>query len=342
MKAIPILAPGPAESLSIQDWPDPVIQPDEVLIEVRAFGLNFADVQARRGEYYDAPPMPFVPGYEVAGVIKAVGSAVSQFQPGQRVLALTEFNAYAQLACAKARACALLPESMSFAQGASIPVIFVTAYHLIHQTGCVLPGSRILIHAAAGGVGLAAVQIAKLAGCEIFGTAGSEAKLEILRAWNVDHPINYVEHDFVTAVQTLTRGEGVDIVLDPIGGRQIKQDLSLLRPHGRVVAFGAVGLAGRKGPALLKLLPQVLSMLTINLIDLMKNSKGIYGANLNIIGRKHPALLEHNLKAVLELFADGKLKTVISREYGWDQIARAQRELETRQSTGKIVLTIPD
>lgn len=341
MKAIPIFQNGAAEVLKIQDWPTPQIKPDEVLIEVKAFGLNFADVQARKGQYAEAPPIPYVPGYEVAGVISEVGAQVTRFHKGQAVFAITSFGGYSELAVAKEQVCFALPVGMSMAEGASIPVNFATAYHNLFQTGTLLPGSKVLIHAAAGGVGLAAIQMAKLRNCEIFGTASSPQKLELLREWGVHHPINYVTQDFVAEVMRITQGEGIDLVLDSIAGFSLKKGLSILRPHGRVIGFGGAGLSDRSGLNMLKLVPQILSMLSINAIDLMMKSKGFYGSNLKALGDHRPEVLLDTMENVLRLFAEGKLKTIISKTYPWTEIVRAHQEIESRATTGKIVLTIP-
>lgn len=340
MKAIPILAAGPAETLKIMDFPDPKIKEDEVLIEVKAFGLNFADLMARKGQYPDAPPMPFVPGYEVSGTVKQVGTMVVDFKEGDRVLSLTNFGGYAGLAAANHRACFHLPENMSFAEGASIPVNFVTAYHCINQTGTLVPGTKILIQAAAGGVGMAAIQFARLEGCEIFGTAGSAAKLELIKGLGVDHPINYLTSDFETEVMKITNNQGIDLILDSMAGSNIKKSLNILRAHGRVVAFGASAFSDRGGLKAIKLIPEFISMMTLNTINLLSQSKGLYGVNMLKVAQERPDLLNLFLKEILKLFKENKLKTFVTKEYPWEQTAQAHKDMESRKTTGKVILTI--
>ena len=340
MKAIPFQKKGPADALEIVTWPDPMIEADEVLIEVKAFGLNYADIMARKGQYYDAPPMPFIPGYEVAGVVKEVGSSVKKIKKGQKVLAFTDFGGYAELAKTKEEGCLLLPKGMNFAQAASIPVNFATAYHCLHNTGIINKTSRVLIHAAAGGVGLSAIQIAKNAGCEVFGTAGSDAKLSLLKEYGVDHPINYRTQDFAQEVMRITDNEGIDIILDSIGGAYIKKGIKILRPNGRMVSFGVAALSSRGGLGSLTLIPEVLSMVTLSAIDLLSKSKSFYGVNMKALGDARPDILRSILDEVLKQFEKKKLKTVIHKEYSWKQIAEAHALIESRASTGKIVLLV--
>jgi len=340
MRAIPYLKPGSEQALKICEWPDPTPKNDEVLIEVRAFGVNFADIMARKGQYQDAPPMPFICGYEVSGVIKEIGSQVKNFKKGDKVLALTNFGGYSELAVTKESACFLLPDNLSFAEGASIPVNFITAFHALHQTGTLIPGTRVLIHAVAGGVGLASVQLAKLAGCEIFGTASSEEKLKLAVSWGVDHPINYSKDDFETAVSKITSGSGIDIVLDSLGGKNILKSLKVLRAHGRVICFGASSLSERGGLNALKVIPEAASMLFFNLIPLLLKSQAVYGVNMKRLSEDRADLINIELSEIMNLFSQKKLKTIISKEYSWKNISQAHQELQSRKSVGKIVLLV--
>ncbi len=340
MKAIPFKRPCSPEALRVEEWPDPTLRAGQVLIEVKAFGLNFADTLARKGQYNDAPKFPFVPGYEVAGIIRQVADDVTDFKVGDEVLALTLFNGYAELAVADARAVAKKPAGMGFADAASIPVNFLTAYHALFETGTLRPGANVLIHAGAGGVGLAAIQLARNAGCTVYATAGSEKKLELIAGFGVEHPINYQTHDFEREVLRLAGGANMDVVLDSVGGSYFKKDLNLLRPHGRVVAYGAAAFSERNLLKLPSLLPQVVSMLTLSMIDLMMQSKGFYGVNMLSVAKGNPDLLQYELQEVMKQFAAKKLKTVVSRQMSWQQIGEAHEALENRSSTGKIVLMV--
>ncbi len=340
MKAIPIRRATDADSLKIEEWPTPKPAPYEILIQVKAFGLNFADIVARKGQYNDAPKFPFVPGYEVAGIVTEVGAQVKSFKAGDEVLALTNFFGYAEFAVADERAAVKKPKALAFADAASIPVNFLTAYHSLFETGTLMKNAKVLIHAGAGGVGLAAIQMAKNHGCTVFATAGSEKKLELLRQYGVDHPINYQKTDFEREVLRLNGGQKIDVVLDSVGGSYFKKDLNIIRPHGRVVGFGAAALSDRNIFSLPTLIPQVISMVTLSMIDLMLNSKGFYGVNMLRVAKENPELLNHELEKVMEMFADKKLKTVISRQLSWHQIGEAHHLLESRASTGKIVLMV--
>lgn len=340
MKAIPFRRAGDAAALRVEDWPAPKPAANEILIQVKAFGLNFADIVARKGQYNDAPKFPFVPGYEVSGIISEVGTGVKDFKPGDEVLALTNFSGYAEYAAADERAAVKKPKSMSFAEAASIPVNFLTAYHSLFETGTLLKNARVLIHAGAGGVGLAAIQMAKNHGCTVFATAGSEKKLDLLREYGVDFPINYQKDDFEREVIRLNGGQKIDVVLDSVGGSYFKKDLNIIKPHGRVVGFGAAALSDRNIFSLPTLIPQVLSMVTLSMIDLMLNSKGFYGVNMLRVAKENPDLLNHELGQVMAEFSAKRLKTVISRQMSWHQIGEAHQLLESRASTGKIVLMV--
>jgi NADPH:quinone reductase-like Zn-dependent oxidoreductase len=238
VRAVEIRRTGPPESLECGEIPLREAGEGEIRIRVHRAGVNFADVLARQGIYPDAPKPPFVPGYEVSGVVETAGQGVTGMRAGDRVAAFTRFGGYAEYAVADARFAVPLPPGFDFTTGAAVPVNFATAYHCLFHTGPLHPGDRVLIHAAAGGVGLAAVRMAKGAGAILFGTAGSGEKIDFLRRYGVDHPIDYHSQDFVEEVRKATGGEGVDVILDSIGGRMIGQDLRVLRPGGRIVSLG--------------------------------------------------------------------------------------------------------
>jgi len=314
---------------------------------VEYFGLNFADVSARKGNYQDAPPFPFIPGYEVSGEVVKVGGSVTDFQIGDKVGAFTKFGGYAQYAAAPALGCFKVPEGMSMAEAAGIPVAFATAYHCIFNTGPVRKGDKILIHAAAGGVGLAAVQIAKYVGYEVYGAASSPAKLKDLTdTWGVDHVINYKENDFVEEICKLEGLKGdskrcLDIVLDSVGGSQFKQDLELLRPGGRMVAYGAAGLNSSGGFfSKIGMVGSVLSMLTVNAIDLLLSSISFCGVNMKRVGDQRPDILKECIDGVLKMFQEGSLRIHIHKVYDWKQLHEAHNDIESRGTMGKLVIQV--
>jgi len=344
MKAIPFTAVCKPEQLVITDWDTPKITADdEVIIEVRSFGLNFADISARKGQYNAAPPFPYVPGYEVSGIAVAIGAKVTTVKLGDKVIAGTfNFGGYAQYAKTIEAGVMQLPSGWSFAQGASVLVNYGTAYHALYASGWILPGDKVLIHAAAGGVGLALIQLCKLEKCEIFGTCGSDEKIKLLREKGVEHPINYRTSDFEVEVKKLTNNKGVDIIFDSVGGHYFKKDLKVLQANGRLIGFGASALSDRSIGRAFSIIGDVVSMSTISSIDLMLTSKSFVGVNIKEIADKKPLALERTLQALVKLFNDGTLKTEILTELPWTEISKAHQLLEGRQSTGKFVLTIPE
>ena len=238
MRAVWITRSGGPEALEVRDTADPEPGPGQVRIRVRAAGLGFAEVMAAQGLYPDAPKPPCVVGYEVSGVVDALGPGGGELAPGQRVLAMTHFGGHADVVCVPAEQVLPIPDAMSFEVAAALPVTYLTAYHLLFRVAVVRPGERVLVHMAAGGVGLAVLQLCRtVENLEIFGTA-SAAKHDVLRAEGCAHPIDYHATDYAAEVRRLTGGEGVDIVLDPLGGPDWRKGLKLLRPGGRLVAFG--------------------------------------------------------------------------------------------------------
>ena len=254
MKALVQTGNGGPEVLKVQEMPDPPVGPGEVRIAVKAAGINFADTMARVGLYPDAPKPPCVMGYEVAGEVESVGEGVSEHAVGDRVVAGTRFGGQAELVTVPADQALPMPERLSFEQGAAFPVNYGTAYAALVVMGSLREGSRVLIHAAAGGVGISATQLARNAGAEIFGTA-SPSKHDAIRAQGVDHPIDYRNLDFEAETMRLTGGEGVDLIVDALGPTSFRKDYRLLRPGGRLVMYGlseVTNESGRDLPAMLK------------------------------------------------------------------------------------------
>ena len=229
MRAVVITRHGPPEVLEVRELPDPPVGDGEVRIAVKAAGINFADTLARIGLYPDAPKVPCVVGYEVAGEIESVGEGVDSHKVGDRVVAGTRFNGQAELVTVPAEQALPLAKQVSFEEGAAFPVNYSTAYAALVVMGGLKPGERVLIHAAAGGVGTAATQIARGIGAEIFGTA-SASKHDAIREQGVDHPIDYRNLDFEQEVRRITGGEGVDVIMDALGPTSFRKDYRLLRP----------------------------------------------------------------------------------------------------------------
>jgi NADPH:quinone reductase-like Zn-dependent oxidoreductase len=312
-----------------------------VRIAVRAAGINFADTMARVGLYPDAPKPPCVLGYEVAGEVESVGEGVVDFAVGQRVMAGTRFGGQAELVTVPAAQVLALPDRLDFAQGAAFPVNYGTAYAAAVLMGGLRKGDRFLVHAAAGGVGIAATQVARNIGAEIFGTA-SASKHEAIRAQGVDHPIDYRTRDFETEVMSLTGGEGVDVIIDAIGPSSFRKDYRLLRAGGRLVMFGLAEASkgtGRSIPAALRslLAMPLATMPWWKSLAVMNENKGVMGLNmLNWWDR------EGQLDRVTEpLIADlqaGRLDPVVAEAFPFDRAGEAHEFIAQRRNVGKVVL----
>ena len=280
-------------------------------IRVHRSGVNFADLLARQGIYPDAPKMPFVPGYEVSGVVDLVGPGSgrpSRGRAGGRVHAVRRVRGVGGREGPLRRS---PPAGVDFSVGAAVPVNFVTAYHCLFHTGTLFPGDRVLIHAAAGGVGLAAVQMAKGAGAVVFGTAGSPEKVAFLKVFGVDYPIDYQAEDFVEAVKKITDGEGVDVILDSIGGQMLTRDLRVLRPGGRIVSLGLAAAMGKSRALMLR---ELMSAPRLQPVKLLESSRGFFGVNILRIFDHRPALGSVLLRNVFDLAAAGKARPVIASE----------------------------
>src|SRR4051812_46543520 len=274
MRAVVIIRHGPPEVLEVQDLPAPD-RPlgGQVLVDVRASGINFADTMARMGLYQDAPKPPCVVGYEVAGEVAAVGPGVENVAVGDRVVAGTRFGGYAEQVVVKASDVFSLPERLSFEEGTAVPVNYATAWTGLLRYGGLRPGERVLIHAAAGGAGTAATQIAKREGAQIHGTA-SPGKHEAIRANGVNHPIDYTRPGWERDLPSF------DLVMDAIGGRSFRRSYDLLRPGGRLVAFGASSVAPGERRNVVAALRTVVRMPRFNLVKQMSESKAVIGLNM--------------------------------------------------------------
>lgn len=331
MRSVVITKHGPPEVLQVQERPDPVPGPGELLVEVKAAGINFADLMARIGLYPDAPKPPTVVGYEVAGTVSALGEGVEGFSIGDRVMAGTRFGGYSELVAAKVPDVARLPDSISFEQGAAVPVNYLTAYVGLIRYGTLEPGERVLIHAAAGGVGIAATQIAKARGAEVYGTA-SPAKHDAIRGFGVDHPLDYTTPGWDSAVPPL------DVVMDAVGGRSFRTSYNLLRAGGRLVAFGASSVVSGEKRNLVTAARAALSMPRFNLIKQMSASKAVIGLNLLTLWDEMGSL-ERYIGELERMLGDGTAVPVVAESFPFDRAPDAHRFITERRNVGKVILT---
>lgn len=338
MKQVWIPRFGAADVLDVREAPDPAPGPDEVRVTVEAAGVNFADVLARQGLYMDAPKTPFVPGYEVAGRVDAHGPGVTSPALGTRVLGMTRFGGYSSKVCMPVRQAVPVPDGVSPTEAAAIPVVYLTAWHSLVTLGNLRPGERVLIHAAAGGVGLAALQIARLRGAgRIFGTA-SASKHDRLRGMGLTDPIDYHAKDFEAETRRLTDGTGVHLVLDAVGGRSFTKSYGLLAAGGRLVCFGASTLTEGGTRSLWRALRGVMSMPKFKPIDMMMSNKAVLGVNMLHLADNAPDLVAAELREVVDLVAAKKLAPVVDLVVPFAKAADAHRRLEGRGNVGKVVL----
>ncbi|MFC1562052.1 zinc-binding alcohol dehydrogenase family protein [candidate division KSB1 bacterium] len=335
MKAIQITKHGGPKVLVPADVPVPELNEDQLLINVKAAGINFADILSRQGLYADAPRPPFTPGYEIAGVVEKVGTNVTGFSEGDRVTAITNFGGYAEYAVSHPAFTFKLDNSVSFIYGAAIPINWITAYHSIFFTGIVNKGDRVLIHAAAGGTGIAAVRLLKSRGCVVFGTAGSENKLKFLKNIGVDYPINYREEDFSKAVKNVVGERGIDLIIDSIGGDYIRKGLKLLRANGRIVVMGFASFAGKSKVAISF---RSLKKFMVSPFHLMGYSNAVYGVYISRIIKDRPDLCTKAFSKVVEMLNAGKISPTIDSMYSLENAADAHRLIENRKTIGKVIL----
>jgi NADPH:quinone reductase-like Zn-dependent oxidoreductase len=340
MRAVVITRHGGPNVLEVQERPDPPVGAGEVRIAVEAAGINFADLMARAGTYPDAPRPPCVIGYDVAGEVESVGEGVETHSVGDRVLAGTRFGGYAELVTVAEGQALPLPESFSFEQGAGFVVNYTTAYAGLVVMGGLKANERMLIQAAAGGVGIAATQVARGIGAEIFGTA-SASKHDAIREQGVDHAIDYRNQDFLEEVMRITNGEGVDVVMDAIGPSSFRKSYRALRQGGRLIMFGLAEVQtgdGRNIPALLKGLVQMPAATVPwwKSLAIMNENKGAFG--LNMLKWWDREGLDRVIEPLAAPLAAGELVPVVAESFSFEQAADAHRYLAEGKNVGKVVL----
>ncbi|AFK21544.1 NADPH:quinone oxidoreductase family protein (plasmid) [Haloferax mediterranei ATCC 33500] len=321
MRGVEVSEYGDSAVLTPTDLPEPTPSADEVSIDVAAAGVNFADIEQRRGNYPNGPSPPFVPGLEVAGTVTAA-PAESDFVVGDRVAALTSSGGYAELATAPVERTFRIPESLSWAEATALPVQGLTAHNVLHEWGNLSSGERVLVHAGAGGVGSLAVQLADAAGATVFATASTSEKRELTRDLGADHAIDYTEADVADAVLSRTDGTGVDLVIDGVGGDAFAASVEALAPVGRIVTFG---MASGSVPTVA--------------------TPRLFFANQSVIGYHLTHALDHVPERVLgavpsltDHLESGRVEVVVDRTVSLEEPQQAHDALANRETVGKVVL----
>jgi NADPH:quinone reductase-like Zn-dependent oxidoreductase len=341
MKAVVLTGHGGPEVLQVQERPDPPVGAGEVRIAVKASGINFADTMARVGLYPEAPKPPCVLGYEVAGEVESVGDGVDSVKAGDRVVAGTRFGGQQEMVSVPAEQVLPLPDRLSFEQGAAVPVNYATAYCALVLMAGLKEGERALVHAAAGGVGTAAVQIARHHGAEVFGTA-SGGKHDAIRELGVQHAIDYRTQDFEQEVRRLTDGQGVDVVIDATGPTNFRKDYRLLRQGGRLVMYGLSEASAGTGRDMRKLFTSLARMPFATFpwwksLQMMSENKGVFGLNMLAWWDREGDVTRITGPLLGEL-ESGDLDPVVAEAFPFERAGDAHRLIAERRNIGKVVL----
>lgn len=310
---------------------------EEVLIQVSHFGLNYADVMSRLGLYKDRPPIPCILGYEVVGHIKMLGDSVKGLSIGDKVLAFTKFGGYADHAIADSRAVIKLENDVNEAEATALATQYCTAWMAACHMVNLKKGDRVLVHAAAGGVGTALVQIAKLKGCVVYAAVGSQAKFDFVKKSGADFCFDYRNRDFKADVSKQLSGEKLDVVFDPVGGAVFKKSMNLLGSGGRIVCFGASSWSDTRG-GFFDQIKLLFAFGFLHPIFLMMKSKSVIGLNMLRIAESKPEYLQDTMREVLDHYKMGVFKPEINQVFATEQIAEAHEKLASRNSTGKLVV----
>lgn len=323
MKAVCCNELGAPSGLKIEEVELPKAMQDEVLIKVNTAALNFPDVLMIAGKYQVQPPLPFTPGLELCGTVEALGPGVSGFDVGQRVLAQTAVGAFAEYAVAPTVSVRTVPEGMNDDEAAAFPLVYQTSYFALAYRGQLRKGETVLVHSAAGGVGLAAVQLAKALGAgKVIGTAGSDEKLDAVKAAGADVAVNYNTEDFVAVVKEVTDGRGADVIFDPVGGQVAERSTKCVAFEGRIVIIGFT--SG--------------DFTNFRSNHILVKNYSVVGLHFGYYRQMDPERIQQGWKELVAIYNTGALKPVVGARYPMEQVAAAMEFLTSRKAIGKVVL----
>lgn len=324
MKAVVCAAYGEPDTLKVQDIPPPALKPGHVRVAIHAAGVNFPDTLIIRGKYQFKPDFPFSPGGEMAGVITEVGDGVTNLKIGDRVLAMSTWGAFAEEIAVPAHAAAHIPDGMDFVTAAGFIITYGTTYHALADRGRLQPGETLLVLGAAGGVGLAAVELGKAMGARVIAAASTPEKLAVSKEHGADELITYGTEDLKERVRALTDGKGADVIYDPVGGSATKAVMSAINWRGRLLVVGFASGA----------IPEVaLNRVLIKGCDIV----GIFWGDYV---RREPGKFAGDFAALTKLYEAGRIKPLVSATYPLDKAADALKVIESRKVVGKIVLKV--
>ncbi|AWP19324.1 putative synaptic vesicle membrane protein VAT-1 -like [Scophthalmus maximus] len=313
----------------------PALKADDVLVRVKACGLNFADLMARQGLYDRLPSPPFTPGMECSGLVEAVGEEVTDRKVGDKVMVLNRFGLWQEVAVVPASHTFLIPEGMGFEEAAALPVNYITAYMMLFDFGNLRPNQSVLVHAAAGGVGIAATQLCKtVKDVTVFGTA-SASKHETIGEGGVTHPIDYRTKDYVEEVRKISP-KGLDIILDPLGGSDTHKAYNLLKPMGKLITYGTSNMLAGQKKNLLAVAKNWYHQFSIHTLSLIQGNKSVCGFHLGYLDGEME-LITQVMNTVLDLYKQGKVKPRIDSTWHLEQVGDAMRKMQERNNIGKLV-----
>ncbi|UTW65076.1 zinc-binding dehydrogenase [bacterium SCSIO 12643] len=339
MKAAFLVQNGAAPSVfQVRETETPQFKENEVLIKVETFGLNYADVMARKGLYAAAPPLPSILGYEAVGHISKVGNNVTQFKVGDRVLAFTRFGAYAEYCVAPIEAVVLLPSEIPNDAATALATQYCTAIYAAKRMANIQKSERVLIHAAAGGVGHALIQLAQHKGCEIIATVGNDEKKEHLQNMGLSHIINYTEYSFNESIKSTFGEKSVDVIFDPIGGKNHKLNRDLLAIGGRMIMYGISSFSNKKGTWYDKL-QLMLQFGFLSPLHFLIHSNGIIGVNMLHVASEKPSILTELLEDAVQGYLDGIYKPHMAFHGKISDLPHAHELLEKRSTIGKLAVS---